>query len=128
MTKRRSLSEGIKVANEKEEEFIYGPKRKPAAKQDLTEEQSKKTKAPSKKTVTENKPQKQEEETPPVAEAAVAQPASLARLTSRVRPDLANALKEASLKRQLAKEKPNTIQDILEEALEPWLKSHGYLP
>jgi len=23
---------------------------------------------------------------------------------------------------------PNTLQDILEQAIEPWLKSNGYLP
>ena len=28
---------------------------------------------------------------------------------------------------QLAGETPNTVQDILEQALDPWLKDHGYL-
>jgi hypothetical protein len=48
-------------------------------------------------------------------------------LTTRIRTDLATALKRASLERQLSGEKPNTVQDILEEALEPWLKGKGYL-
>lgn len=48
-------------------------------------------------------------------------------LTTRVRSDFAAALKRASLQRQLNGELPNTLQDILEEALEPWLRSHGYL-
>lgn len=48
-------------------------------------------------------------------------------LTTRVRTDFAAALKRASLERQLAGEFPNTLQDILEEALEPWLRSHGYV-
>ena len=49
-------------------------------------------------------------------------------ITSRVRADLAVALKRASLERQLAGVYPNSLQEILEEALEPWLRQHGYLP
>jgi hypothetical protein len=48
-------------------------------------------------------------------------------LTTRVRAEFSAALKRASLERQLAGQVPNTLQDILEEALEPWLRSHGYL-
>ena len=48
--------------------------------------------------------------------------------TSRIRADLAQAVKRASLERQLAGIEPNTVQDILESALEPWLKANGYLP
>ncbi|HZU36392.1 MAG TPA: hypothetical protein VFA18_10815 [Gemmataceae bacterium] len=48
-------------------------------------------------------------------------------VTTRVRADFATALKRASLQRQLDGVLPNTLQDILEEALEPWLRSHGYL-
>src|SRR5438874_2134939 len=48
-------------------------------------------------------------------------------LTIRVRSDFAAALKRASLERQLNGVLPNTLQDILEEALEPWLRSNGYL-
>jgi len=48
-------------------------------------------------------------------------------LTTRVRADYAAALKRASLERQLAGEFPNTLQDILEEALGPWLRDHGYV-
>lgn len=47
--------------------------------------------------------------------------------TTRLRADYAEALKLASLQRQISKIKPNTLQDILEEALEPWLKKNGYL-
>ena len=49
-------------------------------------------------------------------------------LTTRIRADYAAALKRASLERQLAGVEPNTILDILEEALGPWLTTHGYLP
>lgn len=62
------------------------------------------------------------------------QPAPVASLTparspisTRIRSDLAAALKRASLERQLSGVEPNTLQDILEQAIEPWLKSNGYL-
>ena len=48
-------------------------------------------------------------------------------LTTRVRSDYAAALKRASLERQLSGVFPNTLQDILEEALQPWLRANGYL-
>jgi hypothetical protein len=61
--------------------------------------------------------------------AAVSEPPPAGRvpLTTRVRPDLAHALKRASLERQLQNVQPNSVQDILESALEPWLREHGYL-
>jgi hypothetical protein len=56
-------------------------------------------------------------------------PAAIARapLTTRVRADYAAALKRASLERQLKGVFPQTVQDILEAALEPWLRGNGYL-
>jgi hypothetical protein len=48
-------------------------------------------------------------------------------ISTRMREDFAKALKRASLERQLKSVEPNTLQDILEEAIEPWLKSNGYL-
>lgn len=48
-------------------------------------------------------------------------------LTTRCRPDLASALKRASLKRQLEGKEPCRIQEILEEAIEKWLKDHDYV-
>jgi hypothetical protein len=48
-------------------------------------------------------------------------------ISTRMRGDLAKALKKASLERQLQGVEPNTLQDILEEAVEPWLKSNGYI-
>ena len=48
-------------------------------------------------------------------------------LSTRIRADYAAALKRASLERQLSGQEPNTLQDILEQAIEPWLKSNGYL-
>jgi hypothetical protein len=52
---------------------------------------------------------------------------SRAPLSTRIRSDLAAALKKASLERQLNNQSPNSVQGILEEAIEPWLKSNGYL-
>lgn len=46
---------------------------------------------------------------------------------ARIRTELAAALKRASLERQLRGIEPYSIQDILEEALEPWLQRNGYL-
>lgn len=48
-------------------------------------------------------------------------------ISTRIREDFAKALKRASLERQLKGVEPNTLQDILEEAVEPWLKSNGYI-
>ncbi len=57
---------------------------------------------------------------------AVAQPARVS-VSTRMRSDFATALKRASLERQLQGLAPNTLQDILEEAVEPWLRGNGYL-
>ena len=48
-------------------------------------------------------------------------------ISTRIRDDFARALKRASLERQLEGREPNTLQDILEEAIEPWLKANGYV-
>jgi len=48
-------------------------------------------------------------------------------ISTRMREDFAKALKRASLERQLKGLEPNTLQDILEEAIEPWLRSNGYI-
>ena len=48
-------------------------------------------------------------------------------ISTRIRTDYAQALKRASLERQLSGQEPNTLQDILEEAIEPWLRNHNYL-
>lgn len=58
---------------------------------------------------------------PPVVAAARAP------ISTRIRDDMAKALKRASLERQLQGVEPSRLQDILEEALEPWLKANGYL-
>lgn len=47
--------------------------------------------------------------------------------STRLRTDLTVALKRASLERELQGLEPHTLIDILEQAIEPWLKSNGYL-
>ncbi len=49
-------------------------------------------------------------------------------LTTRLRSDVAEALKRASLERQLNGQSPWQVQDILDEALAPWLRANGHLP
>ena len=54
-------------------------------------------------------------------------PVGLIPVTVSLRPELAGALKRASLERQLAGEEDFTQQELVEQALEPWLKSLGYI-
>lgn len=53
--------------------------------------------------------------------------ALLVPVTVRLKPELADALKRASLQRQLNGFETYTQQDIVEDALTPWLKSEGLL-
>ncbi len=54
-------------------------------------------------------------------------PVGLIPVTVRLRPEIAGALKRASLERQLSGEELFTQQDIVEQALEPWLRQEGLL-
>lgn len=65
---------------------------------------------------------RQPEPKPPAAPQVARAP-----ISTRIRSDFAQALKRASLERQLNGVEPSTLQDILEEAVEPWLRTHGYL-
>jgi hypothetical protein len=51
----------------------------------------------------------------------------LVSLTTRIQPRTANALRRAHLEQELRHAKPDTQQDIIEEALAAWLTRHGYL-
>lgn len=108
MAARRPLVEGLKQTGtadpELEKKFVFGPKAEP--------EQPAKPPASAPAEAREGKGPQQSSRVP---------------LTTRVRADYASALKRASLERQLSGVEPNTLQDILEEALEPWLKNHGYV-
>lgn len=48
-------------------------------------------------------------------------------LNTRVRAEVFAALKRASLQRQLDQVEPNTIAELVQEALEHWLRSNGYI-
>jgi hypothetical protein len=63
----------------------------------------------------------------PAASPPSSQPLNRVPISTRMRGDFAAALKRASLERQLNSVEPNTLQDILEEAVEPWLRANGYI-
>src|ERR1700735_2391990 len=60
-------------------------------------------------------------------EPRAASPFARVPISTRIRAEYADALKRASLERQLNKVEPNTLQDILEQAIEPWLRDNGYI-
>jgi hypothetical protein len=110
MSDRRSLKEGLKTAGDidraVEEKFVFSGK--PRADQ----------------------PERPQAPHAPAAGSREAKgQGSVSRVpfTTRLRSDFAAALKRASLERQLNGQFPNTLQDILEEALEPWLRTNGYI-
>lgn len=55
------------------------------------------------------------------------QPVGLIPVTVRLKPEIAGALKRASLERQLDGEEVFSQQDLVETALEPWLQENGYI-
>jgi hypothetical protein len=65
--------------------------------------------------------------TPAMPAPAAVSPSARVPISTRIRAEYAEALKRASLERQLNKVEPSTLQDILEQAIEPWLKSNGYI-
>jgi len=109
MNERKTLVEGLTGSGERsaEEEFVYAGK-------------SKAPQTPA--TAMPPIPETPAEGKLPTNNSVVRVP-----LTTRIRSDFALALKRASLQRQLSGVSPNTLQDILEDALEPWLRSNGYL-
>ncbi|HEV3083502.1 MAG TPA: hypothetical protein VGY66_27225 [Gemmataceae bacterium] len=105
---RRSLVEGLStppVQRAAEKQFVFAEK--------VTASEPSQPTAPAAQTV--------------VVKAAPVTEVTRVPFTTRLRTDFAAALKRASLERQLSKTTPNTLQDILEEALEPWLIANGYL-
>ena len=109
---RRPLIEGIKpepeVDSKTAREFVFQDKSKPAAQ----------TREPT-------------EATPARLAAGAINPTAqlaLVPLTARIPAEKFQALKRASFDRQLQGVEPSSMQDIVEEALTPWLRKHGYLP
>jgi hypothetical protein len=108
MAKRRSLTAGItKPDPKKEREFVYG--------KDKAENKNRKPSAEP------NVPVSQQ------PEAAKPRPSGRVPVTTRLRADIGTDLKRASLERQLSGTRPHTVQEIIEAALERWLKDNGYL-
>ncbi len=121
MKDRRSLAEGLKSDPElqqMEEAFVFGSKR-PAAAVEIVES------APIADVAIDDPP---EIKMPPKAEQKIL-PQFMGRVpvTTRCRPEVASALKRASLQRQLDGVEPYYVQDIMEIALEDWLKAKGYI-
>ncbi len=111
MPERRSLIEGTKPEPELDPEqmkaFVYNKKPKP----DKSPPEPKAASAPL-----------------PPSNPNSANKSSRVPFGARIPSDLFYALKRASFDRQLQGIEPNTFQDIIEEALTPWLRKHGYLP
>ncbi|MGE3777848.1 MAG: hypothetical protein AB7F89_11725 [Pirellulaceae bacterium] len=117
MKERRSLVDGLKTDPETqklEEEFVFGSKRKaesadvPPAKADTIATPIEIPAAPPESRI-------------------LPQMTGRIPVTTRCRPEVASALKRASLQRQLAGAEPFYVQDIMEEALENWLRDKGYV-
>jgi hypothetical protein len=124
MVKRRPLTAGIKKADPKKEKaFVYGKNAAPSAS---PKEPKAAIAAKPEAPVAAPEPVQETPAAATVTEKAAPRNQGRSPLTTRIRTDLFEALKRASLERQLAKQDPHTVQDILEEALEPWLKNHGY--
>jgi len=103
MSGRRSLIEGLKEVSlsadpGREKDFVYG-----------------------------TSPRMPAESSPSPSPTSATTKISRAPVSTKIRSDFASALKRASLERQLKGVEPSTLQDILEEAIEPWLRANGYL-
>jgi hypothetical protein len=105
MAERRKLVQGLKPDPAIEREFVQSGKTKAMPPEQLTPEAA----------------------APREAKGQAGNAVSRVPLTTRIRSDFAAALKRASLERQLNSVFPNTLQDILEEALEPWLRKNNHL-
>jgi hypothetical protein len=100
MAERRSLVDGVtEVSQEDFDTFVYGQKPKPKA--NLS--------------------------SPSGEPSILPQFQGRVPLTTRVSPEIATSLKRASLSRQMNGQEPCYVQEIMEQALETWLRSNGYV-
>lgn len=72
------------------------------------------------------KPRAPRREQRTAAKSALDDDVLLQNVTTRLRPDTNALLTEAALRQKLKKTVPDTRQDIIEEALQEWLRRHGY--
>ncbi len=121
MAVRRRLVDEVKPDPALEKSFVFSHKT-PAPEE--TQQATEPAAAPAGKDIELPAKETSMPETKGQGSAAIAR----SPLTTRVRADFAAALKRASLERQLNGVFPQTVQDILEAALEPWLRGNGYLP
>ena len=115
---RRKLVEGLSIAGgdqrKREEAFVFGAPATANESPALTPEPS-------------QPPEPAPPPTPSASKDILPQFLSRAPLTTRVRPEIASALKRASLTRQLQGQEPFHVQEIMEEALETWLRTHSHI-
>lgn len=121
MTKeRRSLVEGLKPDPElqkREEEFVFGAKRNSEVAKPIIQSIAQQDQSQTAESTTDSViPLQSDNRMLPQITGRVP-------VTTRCRPEVASALKRASLQRQLARVEPYYVQDIMEVALETWLFS-----
>lgn len=130
MSKRISLVESLKREQEEidpvvEHNFLkYGKAEPPAIAVAVAPQPEP---PPQPVAVAQPEPPKAEKKPVKRSKPSKVTPVGLIPVTIRLRPEIAGALKRASLERQLAGEELYTQQDIVEQALEPWLRDQGYL-
>jgi hypothetical protein len=125
-SKRISLVESLKREQEEidpvvEQNFLKYGKAEPVPPRDAVQDSPPEVSAPK---VEPARPEKRPVRRPKPSKVT---PIGLIPVTVRLRPELAGALKRASLERQLAGVELFTQQEIVEQALEPWLRDEGYL-
>lgn len=121
MSKRMSLVEGLK----RDQEELDPDTVESFVKQGNTVAKPK-SEPPSQPPTEKPRIQRAEPAPEPRAHTAAMSP-GLIPVNVRVRHDIARALKAASLERELQGIEPFTKREIVEQALEPWLKKNGYL-
>lgn len=122
MKERRALIAGLAPTDpsqkEREKAFVYGSATTAAAPE-ATPIAAEPTTVPAEST--------SPKAVPPQDQKVMPQFAGRVPVTTRARPEVASALKRASLTRQLDGVEPFYVQDIMEVALENWLRQHGYM-
>ena len=121
---RRSLVEGLNQDPELkqlEDAFVFGAKRKSESIGDPVSPKAAQPVEPSiTSAVRQNQHQPEQRILPQMMSGRIP-------VTTRCRPEVASALKRASLQRQLDGLEPHFVQDIMEEAVENWLRDHRYI-
>jgi hypothetical protein len=123
MKERRSLVDGLKTDPELkhiEEAFVFGTRLKPELVESASTIESSQAVEPTVESPPEHPEAKIENRILPQMTGRIP-------VTTRCRPEIASALKRASLQRQLAGVEPYYVQDIMEVALETWLREKGYV-